>query len=234
MSLIQAVSANNTSAGGTTVVVTIASSTAGSCLTAFAGGYGWDVTGVTDNQSQSWSPAFTAIGNTESAACWVRPDTVAGVTTVTITYAASHIVRGCVLEESGMLTASPVDAVALTPLNTWSSGATWTSATTGTTSQAQEVAYCIACSAEGSDRTLALDSASTTAGWAAVTGTGFSGGRLAPIASSVDSFLARRELSATGTYSCSGTNVDPGTLQMAVVTLKMALTRGGLTTLGVG
>jgi hypothetical protein len=222
MSVVQAVGGDNGAVAATTLAITIASSIAGSCLIAGSAQYGFDVTGVADNLGQTWIQAFTPIGNTESPSVWYFPNTSAGVTTVTFTYGTARKSDGFVLEESGLTTSSTVDVFALTPLNTFSVGTTWASETTGTTAQADEIALCITSTAAGSDITLALDSASTTAGWAGLTGTGFTSGRINTSANGTDTLVCRRVLSATGTVNCSGTNVtNPGDCQEAIVTFKV-------------
>jgi hypothetical protein len=229
MAAVQAVGGDNGAIAATTLVITITSSTAGSCLIAGSGQYGWDVTGVTDNLTQTWTQAFTPIGNTESSSIWYCPNTASGVTTVTITYGTARKSDGFVLEESGIATSSPFDIFSTTPLNNFSVGTTWAAVTTGTTNQANEIAICIASTAAGSDITFALDATSTSAGWAGLTGTGLTSGRVNTSANGSDTLISRRVLSATGTIDCSGTNVtNPGDAQIAIATFKIAATSGNL------
>jgi len=206
MALIQAV-ANDNGAGATTLVATIASSTVGSCLTAIVGRLANLVTGVTDNLAQTYTAAFTPGAFTEAAGAWICPNSAAGVTTITATFSASTGSVIFALEESGIVTASPVDQ---TQRSTSTSGATYDSGATATTTNANDVGYAIACSAATSNVNFAAD-----AGWTAVTGTGITSGHHGNTTEGDDLFVARREYTATGAYSATGTltsNTHAGTI----------------------
>lgn len=219
MAQVQAVG-NDNGAGGTTLVVTIAASTAGSLLIAVIGCYGKDVTSVTDNLAQTWTQAYTPGTNTEHPAFWYRANTASGVTTVTATFSVSRQSDMAVLEENGMATASPFDKHAQ---STSALSTTWDTGATAATVQADELALCAVASASGSNRSFALDGTSSSAGWAGISGTNITSGRVAATANGFDLFIARRTLSATGAYNASGTCTNSVRVA-AIATFKTAST----------
>lgn len=217
MATVQTIAGDN-GAGGTTIARTITSSTAGNCLIAVIGILGKNVTGVTDNLGQTWIQAATPGTNTEHPAFWYFPNTASGVTTVTATFSASFPSVIFVHEESGLATSSTKDKDAF---STSASSTTWDTTATASTTQADEIAFAAVASSSGSSRSFALDGTSSGAGWAVTSGTGITSGHHGNTTDGNDLFLARRVLSATGTYNCSGTCTS-SIRAAAIVTFKVA------------
>jgi hypothetical protein len=212
MSLVQAV-ANDNGAGATTVACTIASSTAGNCLIVVVGVYADTVTGVTDNLSQTYTPAYTPGSDHVTPGVWTCPNTASGVTTITATFSSSHgsVIFG--IEESGIVTSSPVDQhkeAAFATVTVWDT----TAATT--TTQENSIGYASICAADGSNSSFAAD-----AGWTPVSGTGITSGHHGNTTEGDDCFVARREYTTTGAYSATGT-CTAATVAPTIVILKQA------------
>lgn len=149
IALVQSKSATGTS--GTSITVTLNSNTtAGNCLVVCVGtDESTDnptVSGVTlGGSAGNFAAANTAYSNTDlNSAIWVDPNCAGGQTSVVISLTGGAgggtEVAAYVLEFSGVQTSSAVDKA---PTGQNSSGTTWTSGSTGTLSQANEVA--VAC-----------------------------------------------------------------------------------------
>lgn len=150
-SLVQSASASGTS--GTSLAVTLGSPvTAGNCLVACAGAtmasVNPTVSGVTlgGSSADNWAAAETAYSSSDAnAAIWADPGCAGGATSVTISLAGGSggfaVALAWVMEWSGIVSVSPVDAVAAGNGNS----GTWSSGTSGTTAQPSEVVIGCAC-----------------------------------------------------------------------------------------
>jgi hypothetical protein len=217
MALVQAV-ANDNGAGAATITATISSSTAGNCLVVVIGRNGRLITGVTDNQSQTYVQAYTPLNNgTEDTSTWVFPNTAAGVTLITATFSSSQGSVIFAIEESGLETSSVVDASAVTAgavQATWSSSATAISSTT--------VGYGICCSTGGSSQSIAV----TASGWSDVTGTGITAGHHGNATEGDDLYMCRQVFASSGSKTASGT-LTSSVESSAIVLLKILASTAG-------
>jgi hypothetical protein len=148
--LVQSASATGTSA--TTLTVTLGSSTtAGNCLVVCIGTQestsNPTVSGITlGGGADNFAAANTAYSNTAiNAAIWADPNCAGGQTSVVITLTGGAGVNphaaAWVMEWSGLVTSSVVDKA---PAGVNGSGTSWSSGSTGTLTQASEVAIGVA------------------------------------------------------------------------------------------
>jgi hypothetical protein len=147
MGLVQ--EASNTAASLTSLTVTFGSgSTAGNCLAVCAGSVaGTDnptISGITlGGSAGNFASANTAYNNNDAnAAIWIDPDCAGSETSVAISWiggsGSNPAVAAYAFEWAGVKTSSPLDKA---PAGVTGSGTSWSSGSTGTLSQANEVAF---------------------------------------------------------------------------------------------
>jgi hypothetical protein len=146
ISLVQAKSATGTSATSLTVTLN-SNTTAGNCLVVCVGTEestdNPTVSGITlGGSAGNFASASTAYNNTYiNAAIWIDPDCAGGQTSVVISMTggtgSGPAICAWVMEFSGVATSAPLDKA---PAGQNNQAATWTSGSTGTLSQASEIA----------------------------------------------------------------------------------------------
>jgi hypothetical protein len=213
ISLVQSKSATGTS--GTSLTITLSSATtAGNCIVVCLGS-----TEATDNPTISgitlggsagnFAASNTAYSNSNvNAAIWANPNCAGGDTSIVITLTGgsggSTSVQAYAMEFSGLATGSVLDKA---PAGQNGSSASWTSGSTGTLSQASEVAIGVIFT----DNTGTL----TTPGspWTELTQLSASGGKLG---------VGYQVVSATTALTYSGTVSSSSDYGCCVITLKAA------------
>lgn len=184
-----------------TLAVPIASSTAGSLIVIAVGnGSGGAITSVIDNLGQNYSVAH-AIQNDvtgTAVALYYFPNSAAGVTLITVTYAAAQTGAAIACEESQVATSSPLDG---TPAGTVAAAAlTWNSGPT-TMTNGNDVVYGCVCSGSGAGQGFAPGPGS---GFAPVNGTGLSAGHIG-VSGAGDFYMQRAVTYTKGQIASFGT-----------------------------
>jgi hypothetical protein len=204
-----------TSNSGTTInCLLVSGSTAGNDLVVLVGymSTGNHLVGVADNQSQTWSAAYTPTG---VRAVYYFPNTVAGVTTITVTFDASEAAECFAIERDDLDLSSPVDKTAQ---HQDSSTASFSSGATSTTAQADEWLVSLTAQYAGSGITATPDSP-----WTAIAGTGITAGTIAHGGAGGTAFAMDRIVSSTGAYTGTGTlSSSVSNSWSAIVTFKLA------------
>lgn len=155
----------NASASSAAKVVTIAASAAGNLLRVGLSSDGnATILSVTDNLGQTWVVASAGGQKLHEVYC---PNTLANVTTITITFTVAQLSIWFASEDSGVALTNPLDKIVAQ--TTQSGVTTWTTSSTGVLAQAAELGYAYAYSVISGDQ---FPGAGLGSGWAVVTGTG--------------------------------------------------------------
>ncbi len=137
VSLVQ--TTGTTQGGATSISTTITSSVAGNMILACIQTSSNLSTGVTDNQSNTYTLAGRVSQSGSEVSIYYAYNTTGGATNITATFAGwSTVSRMIIAEYSGLTAADPLDRTA-TYNNGWNAGATFTSSDTLTTTQADEL-----------------------------------------------------------------------------------------------
>jgi len=163
MAFIQAVGSDN-GAGATTLVFTIAASSAGNLVAVCVqGGTGHT---ITDNLTQTY--VASGFNGAWGGYMFYKVNSAAGVTSITVTVASSTVLGGFAYERSNIVLAAPEDTFAF---NQSVSTTDWTTTETAVTSQANTLGIVFIANTGGINNNYAI-----TGGGIAATGTGITSG----------------------------------------------------------
>jgi hypothetical protein len=198
MAQVQAKASDNGGSATTVVVSGLSASGAGNCLIAilFNSGGGADViSGVADDQSQSW----TKFGGTHNwgLSCWYKANTAAGVTSVTVTFSGARYANMLVIERNDIPTSS-VEAATQTITQDVGTFTTWSSGNSGVPSQASCIAYGMA---EVDSVTPAF---AASGSWSPVSATGLTSGERTS-SGGIVTFWEEQVLSSASAVAATGT-----------------------------
>lgn len=211
--LVQSKSATGTS--GTSLTVTLNSpTTAGNCLIACAGtvdATNPTISGITlGGSAGNWASGNTAYNNSYiNAGIWIDPNCAGGQTSVVISFAGDSgggpVTDAWVMEWSGLALTSPVDKA---PAGSNGGASSWSSGSTGTLSQANELAIGVVY--------YQTSGSLTTPGspWT----------ELAQVGATNLLGVGYQVVSATTALTYSGTGTGGGSYGTCILTLKVAAT----------
>jgi hypothetical protein len=210
MSFVQAIAGDNSPTNTTSLALTLPTpSTAGSMLifACFSGSF----TSVTDDHAQTYTTAGSVGSFVQLYYC---PNSVAGVSVITGTCTSSPVIAFAI-EESGVVTTSAEDAFAMPAVQT---GVTsFTSGNSGTTTNANDVAYGVHASNTGNGLTWTAGS-----GWTPITGTNITGGHHLHTVDGDEMYVQRKTVTATGAYASDGTVSSANNIGSGIVLFKQA------------
>ena len=200
--------------GGTvaSLAVTTTATKAGSLLVVTAACQTSTLT-VTDSASQVYTTATSQASGANNFYTFFVANSVAGVTSVTITPAAAARMTIIVSEYQNMATVSPLDK---TSTNSQAAVTSWTSNNTAATTQATELLV-------GSALDFARNNNTFTAGtnWTAnITQANAGGGSL------LTSFQEQQFVTTTGASAATGTNGTSSTILSSIATFKVSTSNG--------
>lgn len=215
MSNLQSVAADN-GLGATTLVITIAATTAGSTLVVAVAVDGNQTATVADNKaggSQTYGTPKVALAasGSQTGYIWTCENSAAGVTQITVTLSSSTDAQGYVAEESGLVSTGNFDN-GNSLLN--GSGTAFTSNGASAT-QAGDIAY-------GLGTNGGVPGFAVSGGWSPLAGTGFTAGTHTN-SGAVQMLGGRKVLGAAGSYAFTGTTTSAATAGALVLLLKTPL-----------
>jgi hypothetical protein len=212
INVVQYAIGNNNNTGGYSLTVTLPNNTtAGNCLVACVAHYYTPPTSIaTGASTDNWENAVLCNPATTLSGIYIDPNCLGGQNTVTINFGSTgaEAIYAVVYEVSG-LSASPIDQ---TDYSFSSTGTSWSSGTTGVTSQPSEIAFGIAFS-------YYLTTFTGPSNWINTPTAVFYPGAYSAIAGYLP-------IATEGTQTYSGTSSASSTFYNAIVTLKGALPNG--------
>lgn len=186
------------------------SSTAGNCLIAAISVDTQTVSSVTDNKGQTWTQAAAlSLPTSGHIYMYYVPNSLAGVTTITVTLGVLTTSAMCVVaaEYFGVNSATPLDQ---TSTNSQTTNVTAvTSGSTATTSQAIELLFGMHYT-----RQAASDAMTPGTGWTSITATGGNGDQM---------YAQDQIVTATGAYASTATAATAHQFFSAIGTFKMTI-----------